>query len=287
MTSEPTMRDGAQPPLNANAPPAIAVEHITKKYGEFTAVDDVSFSVADGEIFGLLGPNGAGKSTLIRMMTTLIPITGGKAFIAGHDVSREPDAARRTIGVIPQAMTSDLDLTVEENLSIYAKLYGVPREERKRAITRMLEDVELTKWRGAQTKTLSGVQYAKLAFHEGLHNAHPLFTEDDLKGHGGDLESERNEHEDKTEERRVLFRCRISQRAGDPLQVRLPGRAKNPGDSIYEKAGRERAEHEIFHPGFERDRIFPGKTNQNVKRNRDQLEGDEDENEIDGGDEIH
>jgi len=179
MTSEPTMRDGAHAPSNADTPPAITVEHITKKFGEFTAVDDVSFSVAEGEIFGLLGPNGAGKSTLIRMMTTLIPITGGKAFIAGHDVSREPDAARRTIGVIPQAMTSDLDLTVEENLSIYAKLYGVPREERKRAITRMLEDVELTKWRGAQTKTLSGGMRRRLEVARGLVHSPKIFFLDE------------------------------------------------------------------------------------------------------------
>src|SRR5258708_36382919 len=104
-------------------PAAIEVDPIVKKYGDFTAVDDVSFSVKDEEIFGLLGPNGAGKSTLIRMMTTLIPITAGGARIAGHDVQKDPDAVRRTIGVIPQALTSDLDLTVEENLSIYAKLY--------------------------------------------------------------------------------------------------------------------------------------------------------------------
>ena len=71
----------------ANAPNAIEVEHIVKRYGEFTAVDDISFTVKEGEIFGLLGPNGAGKSTLIRMMTTLIPISGGAARVAGHDVA--------------------------------------------------------------------------------------------------------------------------------------------------------------------------------------------------------
>jgi len=109
-----------KPVFDPTAASAIEVEHIVKKYGDFTAVDDVSFNVKEGEIFGLLGPNGAGKSTLIRMMTTLIPITAGKARIAGHDVSREPDAARRLIGVIPQALTSDLDLTVDENLNIYA-----------------------------------------------------------------------------------------------------------------------------------------------------------------------
>src|SRR5579863_9362734 len=81
---------------------AIEVDHIVKKYGDFTAVDDVSFYVKEEEIFGLLGPNGAGKSTLIRMMTTLIPITSGIARIAGYDVSKDPDDARRAIGVIPQ-----------------------------------------------------------------------------------------------------------------------------------------------------------------------------------------
>src|ERR1051325_1606562 len=120
--------------VDAHAPKAIGVDHIVKRYGDFTAVNDISFSVADGEIFGLLGPNGAGKSTLIRMMTTLIPITAGYARIMGHDVAREPDAARRAIGVIPQALTSDLDLSVEENMSIYAKLYDVPTRQRKAAI---------------------------------------------------------------------------------------------------------------------------------------------------------
>src|ERR1700756_5359308 len=121
-------------PLRTAAPYAIEVDHIVKKYGDFTAVDDVTFHVKDGEIFGLLGPNGAGKSTLIRMMTTLIPITSGTALIAGHDVQKDPDAARRCIGVIPQALTSDLDLTVEENLNIYAKLYDVPAKRRQPAI---------------------------------------------------------------------------------------------------------------------------------------------------------
>ena len=125
----------------ASAPNAIEVEHIVKKYGDFTAVDDVSFSVKEGEIFGLLGPNGAGKSTLIRMMTTLIPITAGTARIVGHDVQKNPDAVRRAIGVIPQALTSDLDLTVEENLSIYAKLYDVPAKKRRKAIEELLEVV--------------------------------------------------------------------------------------------------------------------------------------------------
>lgn len=158
---------------------AIEVDHIVKKFGDFTAVDDISFSVADGEIFGLLGPNGAGKSTLIRMMTTLIPITAGHARISGHDVVKEPDAARRVIGVIPQALTSDLDLTVEENLSIYAKLYDVPAKKRKEAIDEMLELVDLTKWRDAQTKTLSGGMRRRLEIARGLVHSPSIFFLDE------------------------------------------------------------------------------------------------------------
>ena len=162
-----------------NAANAIEVSHIVKKYGDFTAVDDVSFSVKEGEIFGLLGPNGAGKSTLIRMMTTLIPITAGSARVAGHDVSREPDSARRTIGVIPQALTSDMDLTVEENMSIYAKLYDVPPKLRKESIDELLETVDLTKWRAAQTKTLSGGMRRRLEIARGLVHSPKIFFLDE------------------------------------------------------------------------------------------------------------
>ena len=164
----------------ASAPPnAIEVEHIVKKYGDFTAVDDVSFTVKEGEIFGLLGPNGAGKSTLIRMMTTLIPITAGTARIVGHDVQKNPDAVRRAIGVIPQALTSDLDLIVEENLSIYAKLYDVPAKKRRKAIEELLEVVDLTKWRGAQTKTLSGGMRRRLEIARGLVHSPRIFFLDE------------------------------------------------------------------------------------------------------------
>jgi ABC-2 type transport system ATP-binding protein len=158
---------------------AIKVENIVKRYGDFEAVKGVSFEVQDGEIFGLLGPNGAGKSTLIRMMTTLIPITEGKAFINGYDVAIEPDQARRSIGVIPQAMTSDVDLTVEENLSIYAKLYGVATEQRKKNIEELLEAVDLVKWRHAQTKTLSGGMRRRLEIARGLVHSPKIFFLDE------------------------------------------------------------------------------------------------------------
>jgi ABC-2 type transport system ATP-binding protein len=172
-----------KPVYDPNAASAIEVEHIVKKYGEFTAVDDVSFNVKEGEIFGLLGPNGAGKSTLIRMMTTLIPITAGSARIGGHDVAKEPNAARRMIGVIPQALTSDLDLTVEENMNIYAKLYDVPAKERKASIDELLQLVDLTKWRDAATKTLSGGMRRRLEIARGLvHHPRIFFLDEPTTG---------------------------------------------------------------------------------------------------------
>ena len=170
--------------MNATRPrAAISVENIVKRYGDFEVVAGITFEVAEGEIFGLLGPNGAGKSTLIRMMTTLTPSTAGRAIIAGHDVAREPDAVRRTIGVIPQALTSDIDLTVEENLSIYAKLYEVPKAERERNIDDLLRAVDLLKWRGAQTKTLSGGMRRRLEIARGLvHNPRIFFLDEPTTG---------------------------------------------------------------------------------------------------------
>jgi ABC-2 type transport system ATP-binding protein len=183
LRQEPPPMTMEKPVYDPGAAAAIEVDHIVKKYGDFTAVDDISFSVKEGEIFGLLGPNGAGKSTLIRMMTTLIPITSGKARIAGHDVSKEPNAARRMIGVIPQALTSDLDLTVEENMNIYAKLYDVPAKERQASIDELLGLVDLTKWRDAQTKTLSGGMRRRLEIARGLvHHPKIFFLDEPTTG---------------------------------------------------------------------------------------------------------
>jgi len=161
----------------------IDVEQITKRFGDFTAVDAVSFSVEHGEIFGLLGPNGAGKSTLIRMLTTLILPTAGTARVAGFDVVGEPDGVRRSIGVIPQAMTSDLELSVEENLLIFAKLYGVPRDRRRRHMAELLEAVELTQWAGKPLKNLSGGMRRRVEIARGLvHDPRILFLDEPTTG---------------------------------------------------------------------------------------------------------
>lgn len=163
--------------------PAIQVVDIVKRFGNFTAVDGVSFSVEEGEVFGLLGPNGAGKSTLIRMMTTLIEITSGTAIIEGADVRKDPDRARRSIGVIPQAMTSDGDLTVWENLSIYSKLYGIPSADRDKSIDELLELVDLNQWRDAPARNLSGGMRRRLEIARGLvHRPRIFFLDEPTTG---------------------------------------------------------------------------------------------------------
>ena len=162
---------------------AIEVRGIVKTFGAFTAVKGISFAVEEGEIFGLLGPNGAGKSTLIRMMTTLLPPTSGTAIINGFDVVGDADGVRRSIGVIPQALTSDLELSVEENLIIFAKLYGVPRQKRERLITELLEAVELTKWRAAPVKNLSGGMRRRVEIARGLvHEPRIFFLDEPTTG---------------------------------------------------------------------------------------------------------
>ncbi len=162
---------------------AIDVRQIVKKFGDFTAVNGITFAVEEGEIFGLLGPNGAGKSTLIRMMVTLLLPTAGTAIVNGFDIVSQADEVRKSIGVIPQAMTSDLELSVEENLIIFAKLYGVPREKRVRLIAELLEAVELTKWRDAPVKNLSGGMRRRVEIARGLvHEPRIFFLDEPTTG---------------------------------------------------------------------------------------------------------
>jgi ABC-2 type transport system ATP-binding protein len=162
---------------------AIEVDHLTKKFGDLVAVNDITFQVQDGEIFGLLGPNGAGKTTLIRMMTTLTPPTSGTARIAGHDIRQDPDGVRTALGVIPQAMTSDPELTAEENMLIHAKLYGVPANQRGQLITDLLESVDLLKFRSALVRTFSGGMRRRLEIARGLvHSPKILFLDEPTTG---------------------------------------------------------------------------------------------------------
>ncbi|HWZ60144.1 MAG TPA: ATP-binding cassette domain-containing protein [Gemmatimonadaceae bacterium] len=161
----------------------VDVRTITKTFGTFTAVDGISFIVEPGEVFGLLGPNGAGKSTLLRMLTTLLPPTSGTAIIAGADIVQRPDDVRRAIGVIPQAMTSDLELSARENLTIFAKLYGVPRQRRGPLIDELLEAVELTKWADSPVKQLSGGMRRRVEIARGLvHEPRIFFLDEPTTG---------------------------------------------------------------------------------------------------------
>jgi ABC-2 type transport system ATP-binding protein len=162
---------------------AIEVRDLVKRFGDFTAVKGVSFDVEEGEVFGLLGPNGAGKSTLIRMLTTLLAPSSGTALVNHFDILRQADDVRRSIGVIPQAMTSDVELSVRENLLIYAKLYGVPRERRTRLITELLAAVELTEWADKQVKHLSGGMRRRVEIARGLvHEPRIFFLDEPTTG---------------------------------------------------------------------------------------------------------
>jgi ABC-2 type transport system ATP-binding protein len=157
----------------------IEVQNLSKRFGDFVAVDTLNFTVEHGEVFGLLGPNGAGKSTLIRMLTTLLPPTSGTARVNGFDIVRQANDVRQSIGVIPQAMTTDLDLTAVENMSIFAKLYGLPREKRLRTIKELLKEVDLEKWADKQVKMFSGGMRRRLEIARGLVHEPKLFFLDE------------------------------------------------------------------------------------------------------------
>jgi ABC-2 type transport system ATP-binding protein len=157
----------------------VEVDKITKRFGDFCAVDALSFSIEHGEVFGLLGPNGAGKSTLIRMLTTLVPPTSGRARVNGFDVHRQANDVRQSIGVIPQAMTSDLDLSADENMGIFAKLYGMPRAQRRKAIDELLAAVDLLQWRDKPVKMFSGGMRRRLEIARGLVHQPKIFFLDE------------------------------------------------------------------------------------------------------------
>jgi ABC-2 type transport system ATP-binding protein len=162
---------------------AIVASGLTKRFGNFTAVDAVSFEVRRGEVFGVLGPNGAGKTTLTRMLTTLLVPSAGRATVAGADVIRHPHRVRERIGVIPQALTSDLDLTGWENVDIYGEFYGIPRRTRHERAARLLEMVGLKERASDLVATYSGGMRRRLEIARGLiHSPEVLFLDEPTIG---------------------------------------------------------------------------------------------------------
>ncbi len=169
--------------MNITETNAIEVTRLKKQFGDFVAVKEVSFIVHTGEIFGLLGPNGAGKTTLIRMMTTLTPPTSGNAVVGGHDVISDADGVRHAIGVIPQALTSDPELTARENMLIHAKLYGLTAAQRQELIPQLLESVGLTEFADKLVGSFSGGMRRRLEIARGLvHSPKILFLDEPTTG---------------------------------------------------------------------------------------------------------
>jgi ABC-2 type transport system ATP-binding protein len=161
----------------------IEVEEITRKFGSLVAVDKVSFTVKEGEIFGFLGPNGAGKTTTINMLCTLLTPTEGKARVNGYDVVKQRADVRRSIGLVFQEPTLDEYLTAEQNLLFHAYAYKVPREERRERISELLELVELSDRRKSKVSTFSGGMKRRLEMARGLlHSPRVLFLDEPTLG---------------------------------------------------------------------------------------------------------
>jgi ABC-2 type transport system ATP-binding protein len=170
-------------PSIASPPAAIEVRDLVKRFGDFTAVDHLTFAVRPGEIFGFLGPNGAGKSTTIKMLCTILQPTAGTAIVNGYDVVREPDRVRASIGIIFQDYSLDDRITAEENLRFHCMIYHVPRGERKARIARVLELVGLADRAHEQVRTFSGGMKRRLEIARGLlHQPAILFLDEPTVG---------------------------------------------------------------------------------------------------------
>ena len=162
---------------------AIETRELTKRFGDFTAVDQISFEVGKGELFGLLGPNGAGKTTAIRMLNTLLTPTSGQASVAGYDIVRESLKVRESIGVVPQALTSDLELTAWQNLDVYGQFYDLSRRARHARAKHLLETVGLSKRAHDMVATYSGGMRRRLEIARGLiHSPKVLFLDEPTIG---------------------------------------------------------------------------------------------------------
>jgi len=161
----------------------IKTEQLTKKFNGFTAVDHISFSVNKGEIFGFLGPNGAGKTTTIKMLTTLLYPTDGKATISGYDITKKRDDVRQNIGIVFQDPALDTELTGLENLDFHARMYGLDKEKRKSRVNEVLTLVDLQEKKNDLVKNYSGGMKRRLEIARGLmHYPTVLFLDEPTLG---------------------------------------------------------------------------------------------------------
>ncbi len=161
----------------------IEVENLVKRFGDLVAVDDISFNVEEGEIFGFLGPNGAGKTTTINVLCTLFKPTSGRARLAGFDVVRQQNQVRRSIGLVFQDPSLDLRLNALQNLNFHAYVYGVPRAVRKKRIEEVLRMVELWDRRREEVRNFSGGMRRRLEIARGLlHYPKVLFLDEPTLG---------------------------------------------------------------------------------------------------------
>lgn len=175
----------AAPAPNSAARSAAVVETfaLTRRFGTFTAVNGVSLAIGAGEIFGLIGPNGAGKSTFIKMLTTLLHPTSGRAVVAGYDLTTQAAKVRARIGYVPQLLSADGELTGYENLLLSARLYGIPRAEREARIARALELMGLAEVRDRLVRNYSGGMIRRLEIAQStLHRPSVLFLDEPTIG---------------------------------------------------------------------------------------------------------
>lgn len=157
----------------------IEVKNLVKKFGDFVAVDDISFEVEKGQIFAFLGPNGAGKSTTIKMLTTLLQPTSGSILINSADPVKEQDKVRKSFGIVFQDPSLDEELTAYENMSFHGVLYKIPKKIREERIKELLEIVELTDRKNDLVKTFSGGMKRRLEIARGLLHHPSIFFLDE------------------------------------------------------------------------------------------------------------
>jgi ABC-2 type transport system ATP-binding protein len=159
--------------------PAVRARGLTHRFGDFTAVNGIDVTVAAGEVFGLLGPNGAGKTTTLRILNTLLPIQQGTAEVLGHDVSRDQMAVRRQLGYVPQQLSIEAALTGRENVSWFARLYDVPRRERRGRVADALHAMGLADAADRLAGTYSGGMVRRLELAQALVNKPALLILDE------------------------------------------------------------------------------------------------------------